>query len=149
MYCRDLPRLRRQGGSAEDADSEGVEGKFSDVWTPEQLYEVLGPDSRRRGRPLGRSRQKGTEKEATILNRMHTPGEFARSDSVEDLRLRLFDAHEQRVRPGLDDKVLTEWNALMRTTWPRRVRPPATGRGSRPQSQPPVPPWQPPQPGRP
>ena len=100
--------------SAEDADSEGVEGKFY-VWTPEQLYEVLGPDADAAAAHWGVTAE-GNFEGATILNRMHAPGEFARSDSVEDLRLRLFDAREQRVRPGLDDKVLTEWNALMCAT---------------------------------
>ena len=110
----DLPHSKGGFYSAEDADSEGEEGKYY-VWTPEQLYEVLGPDADAAAAHWGVTAE-GNFEGATILNRMHAPGEFACSDSVEDLRLRLFDAREQRVRPGLDDKVLTEWNALMCAT---------------------------------
>jgi hypothetical protein len=48
-----------------------------------------------------------------ILNRLAQRGRLDRPAHVEDARGRLFAAREQRVRPGLDDKVLTEWNALM------------------------------------
>ena len=72
---------------------------------------------------------------ATILNRMHARGQFARDDVIEGLRRRLFEARERRVRPGLDDKVLTEWNALdVRHARRSRRRDRAIERGSTRQS---------------
>ncbi len=111
---RDLHHPAGGFNSAEDADSEGVEGKFY-VWTLDQLHDVLGPDADAAAAHWGVTAA-GNFEGATILNRMHARGRWDRSDLVEDLRMRLFDAREGRVRPGLDDKVLTEWNALMCAT---------------------------------
>src|SRR5690606_16740870 len=49
----------------------------------------------------------------SILNRLHARGLLERPPEVEEVRRQLFEARARRVRPGLDDKVLTEWNALM------------------------------------
>jgi len=100
--------------SAEDADSDGVEGQFY-VWTLEQLREVLGDDAQAAAAHWG-VEPGGNFEGTTILNRLHARGQFARDDMTEQLRRRLFDARELRTRPGLDDKVLTEWNALMCAT---------------------------------
>src|SRR5829696_8525558 len=112
-----LRDLRHADGgflSSEDADSEGVEGKFY-VWTPDQVLDALDGDeawaaevSAWYGVTPG-----GNFEGATILNRMHARGELARPERIEEARRRLFAARERRVRPGLDDKVLTEWNGLM------------------------------------
>ncbi len=107
-----------EGGvySAEDADSEGVEGRFY-VWSPAQVALALAGteggaepavdavtaffDVTEGGNWEGRS----------ILRR--PPGESLRGDPViEAGRDRLFRARSERTRPGLDDKVLTEWNAM-------------------------------------
>ena len=96
--------------SAEDADSEGVEGKFY-VWTPEQVHMVLGDDAPEFVNWYGVTPE-GNFEGRNILWRP-TRGDLIRPSSVELSRQRLFQAREMRIRPGLDDKVLTEWNGLM------------------------------------
>ena len=101
-----------EGGfySAEDADSEGVEGKFY-VWTPDQIQMVLGDDAPEFMNWFGVN-DEGNFEGRNILWRP-TRGDLLRPASVELSRQRLFQAREMRIRPGLDDKVLTEWNGLM------------------------------------
>ncbi|MCU0271421.1 MAG: thioredoxin domain-containing protein, partial [Acidimicrobiales bacterium] len=121
-----LRDLRHPGGgfySAEDADSEGVEGRFY-VWTPEQVRAVLGPDAAVALEWYGVT-EAGNFEGATILHRP-VRGDLARPHDVERARRELFDARARRVRPGLDDKVLTEWNGLMLATLAEAAA--ATGR---------------------
>jgi hypothetical protein len=112
-----LRDLRHAGGgfhSAEDADSEGEEGRFY-VWTPDQVVAALDGDADLADEVMafyGVS-PGGNFEGRTILNRQAHRGELDRPDRIEGARARLFAAREQRVRPGLDDKVLTEWNGLM------------------------------------
>ncbi|MCU1358105.1 MAG: hypothetical protein JWM89_3523 [Acidimicrobiales bacterium] len=112
-----LRDLRHAAGgfyAAEDADSEGVEGKYY-VWTPAEIREVLGLDADPVLAWWGVD-DRGNFDGATILNRLHgMPGE-PEPPLVTDARRRLLEAREARIRPGLDDKVLTEWNALMIAT---------------------------------
>ncbi len=112
-----LRDLRHPAGgfwSAEDADSEGVEGKFY-VWTPDQMRAALGIDAEPAMEHWGVAAE-GNFEGATILNRLHARGDLVRPELIEDARRRLLDVRDQRVRPGLDDKVLTEWNGLMLST---------------------------------
>ena len=104
-----------QGGfySAEDADTEGVEGKFY-VWTPDQIQMVLGDDAPEFLNWYGVTTE-GNFEGRNILWRPNR-GDLIRPASVELSRQRLFQAREMRIRPGLDDKVLTEWNGLMLTS---------------------------------
>jgi uncharacterized protein YyaL (SSP411 family) len=97
-----------EGGfySALDADSEGEEGLFY-LWTPEQLREVLGDDAQAAADFYG-VRPGGNFEGRTILTRGEEPPE-----NLDDLRQRMLEARAQRVWPGLDDKRLTSWNALM------------------------------------
>ncbi|MDD4334087.1 MAG: thioredoxin domain-containing protein, partial [Desulfotomaculaceae bacterium] len=108
--------------SAEDADSEGEEGKFY-VWTPSEIKDILGNqdgeiycrlyDITTRGNFAGRS----------IPNLIAAPpfseaGELTLETEVtagyiESLRNKLFNARKKRVHPHKDDKVLTAWNGLM------------------------------------
>jgi uncharacterized protein YyaL (SSP411 family) len=109
-----LRDLRHPDGgfySAEDADSEGEEGKFY-VWTAEQIRDVLDGDAEA-ALAYWDVTEEGNFEGHTILNRMTRRGELERPPEIEEARRRLFEAREKRVRPGLDDKVLAEWNGLM------------------------------------
>ncbi len=111
-----LRDLRHPDGglySAEDADSEGEEGKFY-VWRPEEVEAVLGDRAQVAMDWYGVTPQ-GNFEGSNILHRP-VRGDLVRSPEVETAREALFQAREGRVRPGLDDKVLTEWNALMIAT---------------------------------
>jgi uncharacterized protein len=120
-----------EGGfySAEDADSEGEEGKFY-VWKASEIEEVLGDsDARLFSRVFGVSPRGNFRDEATGrvsgTNVLHineplqdiawrlelTPEEL--SQQIESARARLFAVRERRVHPHKDDKILTDWNGLM------------------------------------
>ena len=110
-----LRDLRQPGGgvaSAEDADSEGEEGKFY-VWTDTEVREVLGSSSDAARHWYGFRPGGNFEQGTTIPNRLHALGQLARPAEIEGARAALFDARAARVRPGLDDKILTEWNAYL------------------------------------
>jgi uncharacterized protein YyaL (SSP411 family) len=112
-----------QGGfySTEDADSEGVEGKFY-TWTPEQLSEVLGHEAAATFAKVYDVTESGNFEETNILNLPKTIEQQAailgrdikslRSELAES-RQKLFTAREQRIHPHKDDKVITAWNGLM------------------------------------
>jgi uncharacterized protein YyaL (SSP411 family) len=99
-----------EGGffSALDADSEGVEGKFY-VWSVGELRAALGdePDADEAIAWFGAT-DRGNFEGANIPVR--GPGSPERLDAW---RRRLYEVRSQRVWPGLDDKRLTSWNALM------------------------------------
>jgi uncharacterized protein YyaL (SSP411 family) len=92
--------------SAEDADSEGHEGKFY-VWTPEEIRTVLGADADRALAYWGVDRGPNFEGHSIL----YLAGE-PDPDAIAALRRRLWEAREHRVRPGRDDKVLAAWNGL-------------------------------------
>jgi uncharacterized protein len=111
-----------EGGfySALDADSDGVEGRFY-VWTVAELRDVLGEEADAAIAWLGVTDQgnftdphrvDGTPSGLNVLtNRGPAPPEDVRLR----IRSRLLQARAHRIRPGLDDKRLTSWNALMIT----------------------------------
>jgi uncharacterized protein YyaL (SSP411 family) len=102
--------------AAEDADSEGVEGKFY-VWTPDELRAAVGDDTLAEAATAWYGvTEDGNFEGTTILNRIGHRGDLLRPPDVEEARRRLFEARALRVRPGLDDKVLAEWNGLMLAT---------------------------------
>jgi uncharacterized protein len=99
-----------EGGfySALDADSEGVEGKFY-VWTVDELRDVLGADAEAALAWFGATEHGNFEGANILESRGPEPAPEVR----ERIRAALLARREERVRPGLDDKRLTAWNALM------------------------------------
>jgi len=95
---------------AEDADSEGEEGRFY-VWTPAQLTEAVGADLGPVAAEWYGVTAAGNFEGRSILRRP-VDAPLRRPAEVEQARRRLFASRASRVRPGLDDKVLTEWNAM-------------------------------------
>jgi uncharacterized protein YyaL (SSP411 family) len=93
--------------SAQDADSEGHEGKFF-VWTPEEMRAVLGAEADAAMAYWGVDRGPNFEG-ASIL---YLPGE-PDPERMAAARRKLYEARERRVHPGRDDKVLAAWNGLM------------------------------------
>ncbi len=122
---RDLTTASGGVCSAEDADSEGVEGRFY-VWSPAQIAAAVA-NGGENGAPL-RSGLQASDLDAAVTEwfGVTAGGNFEGSnilrrpigqpligpEVVELGRGLLFEARRTRVRPGLDDKVLTEWNAM-------------------------------------
>lgn len=112
-----------------DADSEGEEGKFY-VWTAQEVRDVLGRDDaalfleaygfEEAGNYLDEASGRGT---GANIPHFRTPWpELAEQTGIEpntlkarlaDLRAKLLDRRERRIRPLTDDKILTNWNGLM------------------------------------
>ncbi len=122
-----LRDLRDAGGglcSAEDADSEGEEGRFY-LWSREELTAVLGPDLGAEAAEWYGVTEEGNFEGRTVLHRSRR-GELLRPPRIETARAELLAARAGRVRPGLDDKIITEWNAMMCSTLAEAAA--ATGR---------------------
>lgn len=107
--------------SAEDADSEGEEGRYY-LWTPQQVEQVLGPERARTFCQVYDVSEAGNFEGRNILHLPKPLAECAkilgRDTSVleaelTDDRACLSNARDRRIRPGRDDKVLTSWNGLM------------------------------------
>jgi uncharacterized protein YyaL (SSP411 family) len=106
--------------SALDADSEGEEGKFY-VWTEEELQEVLGEDFDFVKKYYNINAKGRWEHGNYILLRQQTDEAFMQNEGLAEEEFRatkqwvqdkLMERRATRVRPGLDDKSLTSWNAL-------------------------------------
>jgi uncharacterized protein YyaL (SSP411 family) len=99
-----------EGGfcSALDADSEGVEGKFY-VWTVAELRDALGPSLADQAIAYFGVTERGNFEHGT--NVLTARGD--EPDALDETRAKLLEVRSKRVRPGLDDKRLTAWNALM------------------------------------
>jgi uncharacterized protein YyaL (SSP411 family) len=111
-----------QGGffCTEDADSEGVEGKFY-VWSLAEIREVLDDEVAERFCQLYNVTEGGNFEGENILNMTKSYGDWAEAfgisksalrDEMRAARAALLEVRDQRIRPGLDDKIICSWNAL-------------------------------------
>ena len=120
-----------QGGfySAQDADSEGVEGKFY-VWTEDEVRNVLEDDEADLVISVFNTQKQGNfaeeasgqetganilhlKKPISLLSSELSVSEQYLRERLEVARKKLFAHRESRVRPATDDKILTDWNGLM------------------------------------
>jgi hypothetical protein len=101
-----------EGGffSSQDADSEGVEGKFF-TWSWDELINLVGEEAARAlGAEPGGNWAGEDGRGTNVLRRPEGVG--SEGHDLEEARRVLFAEREQRVRPATDDKVLTAWNAM-------------------------------------
>ncbi len=96
--------------ASEDADSEGVEGKFY-VWTEAEIDQLLGADAAAFKQAYDVTAG-GNWEGHTILRRVTPPGSPAQEAALARAREVLLQARSRRIRPGRDDKVLADWNGL-------------------------------------
>ncbi len=112
-----------EGGfySATDADSEGEEGKFF-VWTPAEIAQILGEEEAQWFCAYYDITPRGNWEENSIPNVRRTLEQVAAKleippatlqASLDQARPMVYAARQQRIPPGLDDKILTAWNGLM------------------------------------
>ncbi|MCP3919519.1 MAG: thioredoxin domain-containing protein [bacterium] len=135
---RDMTSPKGGFFSAEDADSEGVEGLFY-VWTLEQLKAALDEDDAALAAAVWNIREEGNfSEEATgeatghnIPHLSQTLDELAPTRGMEPaelaakmevIRAKLFEVREPRVHPFKDDKILTDWNGLMIAAFAKAAR---------------------------
>jgi len=104
----------QEGGfyCAEDADSEGEEGKFY-IWDLEEIYSVLGEEEGRAFASFYNITSKGNFKGKNIPNLINNNLPYENIRAFKASRDKLFIHREKRIRPLKDDKILTSWNGLM------------------------------------
>jgi uncharacterized protein YyaL (SSP411 family) len=110
--------------SALDADSEGEEGKYY-VWTKQELQSLLGTDYPLAEDYFNVNSLGHWEQDNYILIRTKMPEAFLQKEAylqlnketlqekIKSIKTILLAAREMRIKPGLDDKILSSWNALM------------------------------------
>jgi uncharacterized protein YyaL (SSP411 family) len=105
--------------STQDADSEGVEGKFY-VWDLEEFKTTAGPDGELLARFFDVTGH-GNWEEHNILNVPRPPDVFCKLENISEDELRtkfeaarpkLYSVREKRIHPSRDEKILTDWNGL-------------------------------------
>ncbi|CAN5234041.1 thioredoxin domain-containing protein [soil metagenome] len=100
----------KDGGfySALDADSEGIEGKFYS-WSYDELRAVLGTETEEALEYFSATKEGNWEHQRNILLR---PEHSSVKDEIKKMKEKLLASRNARIRPGLDDKILTGWNAM-------------------------------------
>ena len=107
--------------SAQDADSEGEEGKFF-VWTPDEINQVLGAEDAQLFSNFYGATAGGNFEGSNILNMNQSPTRFAEARGVpldeflavlERGKRKLLEVREERIHPLRDDKVLASWNGML------------------------------------
>ncbi|CAB4750948.1 MAG: DUF255 domain-containing protein [Actinobacteria bacterium] len=114
-----LTELRHNDGgfySAEDADSLDVYGHSEEgafyTWSPDEVRSILGDDAPDALRWWNIT-DAGNFEGLSIPHRIPQRGDLLRPSQIESARQQLFKHRATRSRPGLDNKILTEWNAMM------------------------------------
>ena len=118
-----LRDLRHEDGGffcAQDADSvdelgHSVEGHFY-VWSKQQVVDALPQDLHEVALEWYEVTEAGNFEGSNILSRLHHRGDLKRNSQVERVRALLLESRDTRSKPGLDDKILTEWNGMMLAT---------------------------------
>lgn len=95
--------------SGTDADSEGVEGKFF-VWKKQEIDEILEQDSKLFSKIFGVTEKGNFENGQNILN---INGSINQLENLNECLAKLYDARNKRIKPHLDDKIITSWNGLV------------------------------------
>ncbi|MFL0250962.1 thioredoxin domain-containing protein [Clostridium neuense] len=115
--------------SAEDADSEGVEGKFY-VWRVEGIRKILNEEDAKLAVKMYGMKEEGNfrdeatgkleglnilhfEKDLEVLSKELNLSEAALKARLEKIRRQLKEARDKRIRPSRDEKILTDWNGLI------------------------------------
>lgn len=102
--------------SAEDADSLNEDGHSEEgafyTWTASEVRAILGNDVDD-VLTYWDITDDGNFEGRAIPHRLYHRGDILRSTHIENARKAMFEHRSKRIRPGLDDKVLTEWNAMM------------------------------------
>jgi uncharacterized protein YyaL (SSP411 family) len=96
--------------STQDADSEGVEGKYY-VWTLDEFRQVVGPDADAIANHFDVT-ERGNWEHTNILNVREEP-DASLDSKIESAKKKLYAVRNRRIKPGRDEKVLTDWNGLM------------------------------------
>lgn len=116
--------------STQDADSEGQEGKFF-LWTPAEVEDILGDKEGQAFCAAYDVRPGGNFEGESILNIPAPFEEIAQeldlsverlTDSLRQSKAKLFEAREQRVKPGRDEKIITAWNGMMLAAFAEAAR---------------------------
>ncbi len=120
-----------EGGfySAQDADSEGEEGKFY-VWKKKEIQEILGKDSDVFCLYYDVTDGGNFEGHTILYNSMNLSSiafHFGKSESeirqiLKQSREKLYAVRSKRIPPGRDDKIMTSWNSLMITAFVKGYR---------------------------